>query len=638
MRTRTLRVTPAGTNVQGAGQAATVNVAIADDDVYQIGFETTEIIELAEGDQSERLKIQIIPDFAGNLDIGLANPDPDQITLLPSTVTIFTSDGVFSVQAIDDRLDDPETYTIALIIPDGLRAVATNTLTVNVPTDESDLNPDNITVNGGSDTLVVEEGGFVNLVLEGDLALRNFTEIQARIVGDAPLRIYTEAFTLIKREINPGMFNIALPVLALDDDLVQTTRSASIVLEVARSRNNVLFSDDEITVLIVNDDSYTLAFDQPSLTVNEGSTAEVVLTITPTPTADVSIDSLTVVLSGFDDSQITVTPTTIVFTPDKAEETIEVSAPDDSLIEEQRSFSVTPLVSDPLAAPVQATPLTVIVPDDPNDVRLLVTVVPELTITEGAAPQALTVLTFNPANIREASTVRFIAPDGSGLSIEPAEVAFARDDTAAEKKLSLSVALDRVVGRQREIEVQVTVVDNEDAIGLSANTFKLIIEDNERYQLGFKPPLSLTALEGSTVPTTTTVTIDPLPSMDVADSLTVTLVSEQPGQLRVEPTQITLTHDNPSPLLTLIAEDDDVVEGNQIYTVRLDIGDRRDVDVEDGSLTVTVPANDSTGKILVTVDHLSFAPLRENTSRTLRDLFSFISAPVSYTHLTLPDE
>ena len=152
-------------------------------------------------------------------------------------------------------------------------------------------------------------GGCVNLVLEGDLALRNFTEIQARIVGDAPLRIYTEAFTVIKREINPGMFYIALPVLALDDDLVQTTRSASIVLEVARSRNNVLFSDDEITVLIVNDDSYTLAFDQPSLTVNEGSTAEVVLTITPTPTADVSIDSLTVVLSGFDDSQITVTPT-----------------------------------------------------------------------------------------------------------------------------------------------------------------------------------------------------------------------------------------------------------------------------------------------------------------------------------------
>ena len=131
-----------------------------------------------------------------------------------------------------------------------------------------------------------------------------------------------------------------------------------------------------ITVAIEKNNAYTIGFDRPTITLEEGASANARLSISPRPTGD---SAAAVALSVSDKEQLTVEPETVVFSATTARFDVAVAVTDDNVAEAEKTFTVslTPLAN--IAAAI-GDELSVIVPDnDAPTVRARAerTVIPE---------------------------------------------------------------------------------------------------------------------------------------------------------------------------------------------------------------------------------------------------------------------
>ena len=87
---------------------------------------------------------------------------------------------------------------------------------------------------------------------------------------------------------------------------------------------------------IENDDVYTIGFDREEITLREGASADVRLSISPTP----STGAITVALSVSDDTQLSVSPEEFVFSATSASANIVISVTADDDEEEEERYIV----------------------------------------------------------------------------------------------------------------------------------------------------------------------------------------------------------------------------------------------------------------------------------------------------------
>ena len=131
---------------------------------------------------------------------------------------------------------------------------------------------------------------------------------------------------------------------------------------------------ETIAVSVENDDVYAIGFDREAITLEEGMSATVRLSIDPEPAG-----AVTVALSVSDNGQLTATPEELVFSEGSTNLDVVVAATDDDVAEPEKAFTVSPAPPEDIHAMVGSMSVTVPADSDTPTVRVFAdrSVIPE---------------------------------------------------------------------------------------------------------------------------------------------------------------------------------------------------------------------------------------------------------------------
>ena len=163
-----------------------------------------------------------------------------------------------------------------------------------------------------------------------------------------------------------------------------------------------------VTVIIENDEVYDIGFDREMITLEEGMSANVRLSISPAPAGEVTVE-----WSFSDGGQLAMEPERVVFSAANAAATVVVTVTDDDDAEIGRTFTVRPVALAGIDATVDVLSVTAPADDD----------APKVRITAGRAviPEGSTALVFIDATLnRELS----LSATASGLAGARTRVSF----------------------------------------------------------------------------------------------------------------------------------------------------------------------------------------------------------------------
>ena len=165
-------------------------------------------------------------------------------------------------------------------------------------------------------------------------------------------------------------------ITAVDDEVVNLI-PARVALSIAGD-NTILLHTRAISVNIKDNDSYAIGFEEEEITLREGMSTNVRLSISPTP---VGANTAPVALSPSDGRQLTVRPARVVFSAARAGFDVTVNVTEDAIPESEKTFTVRP---EPLGIPATvSTELSVIAPAD-NDTTMVRVFAGRAVIPEGA--------------------------------------------------------------------------------------------------------------------------------------------------------------------------------------------------------------------------------------------------------------
>ena len=191
----------------------------------------------------------------------------------------------------------------------------------------------------------------------------------------------------------------AASIAAADDDDIAAIDPINIMLSVTGA-NTRLTPTETVTVSVENNELYAIGFDRESITLREGMSANVRLSIAPTPPG---ADTVTVALSVSDGGQLAVEPEELVFSAASTALDVVVAVTEDPIPETKDTFTVSIIPQGGI--PARTSPLSVIVPAD-RDVIVRARVEREL-IPEGAAASV-----FLDAVLNQELTIDMIAASG----------------------------------------------------------------------------------------------------------------------------------------------------------------------------------------------------------------------------------
>ena len=163
-----------------------------------------------------------------------------------------------------------------------------------------------------------------------------------------------------------------------------------------------------VTVIIENDEVYDISFDREMITLEEGMSAKVRLSVTPAPAGEVTVE-----WSLSDGGQLAVEPERVVFSAANAAATVVVTVTDDDDAEIGRTFTVKPVALAGIDAMADVLSVTAPADDDAPKVRI--------TAGRSVIPEGSTALVFIDATLnRELS----LSATASGLAGARTRVSF----------------------------------------------------------------------------------------------------------------------------------------------------------------------------------------------------------------------
>ena len=320
--TQAVDVTASATGFQDGGDT----VDVIDNDVVSelsVAITDTSIPE----DGTTAATVTRTGDLSAALVVTLASSDESEATVpVPPTVTIAAGQATspsFPILGVQDQIVDG-TQNVTITVSASGYTSGTGSLQVtdiDVPSLLVTIQADSISENGGSTTATVRRTGPIDSAL--DVVLSSGDETEATV---APLTV-----TIPAGQENSAPFDI----VAVDDSIIDGTQTVAITSTAdgyTSGTDTIEVSDDEVAGFnIEQTDGYSLVFES-------GSTDEFTVVLTARPQSNVTLD----VLSA-DVGEVTVSPTTLVFSPDDWDQPklVTVAGVPDPLTDGSQSTAVT---------------------------------------------------------------------------------------------------------------------------------------------------------------------------------------------------------------------------------------------------------------------------------------------------------
>jgi hypothetical protein len=411
-------------------------------------------------------------------------------------------------------------------------------------------------------------------------------------------------------------------VKGVDDDIADEDTDYTIVLSPAESDDDRYDGLDPDDVQVTNDDD-----ESPGITVTEsaggvitnenGSSDTFTIVLDSEPSADVTID-----VSSDDDTEGTVFPESLTFTPDNwnAPQEIVVTGVDDDDDDGPIMYDI---VTDPAvsgdAGYAGIDPDDVIatnIDDDTPGMTVVPSADPLLTGENGDS--ATFTITLNSQPLGDVTVTLDVDDDTEGELDDPTPIVFTTENWNSLVEVTVNGVDDDLDDLDQPYSVSITVTSVDDAgyDGLVVPDVDLVNVDDD------SPGVTVSPVSGDTTESggqaTFTVTLNSEPTSNV----TVTLFSENEGEGTVDPIEIIFTPINWNSLVevTITGVNDDVPDGNQQYFINIEPVESDD-DGYDGidppNVSVTNIDNDTPGTIVTPIIGLVTSELLETAEFTI---------------------
>ncbi len=250
------------------------------------------------------------------------------------TITFTPNDDqeAIDIQTIDNDLYEGEkTFKVQLSNPTGYASIGTyDTTYVTIIDDES-------SIEFASDALMVEEGNEVELtvVRAGNSAGTDTVDylVTFGTTGSADHEVKTGTVSFA-----PGETSQTIQVQTTEDTIYEPAETFNVTLS-NTSGNAVLGTSTSAEVTIYDDDMPTVQFELSELSINEGESADVTVTLSAVYDHTITV-SYTLTHGSSNSGDVAPLSGTLTFAPGETEKTITITTIEDTAVEGNETFAV----------------------------------------------------------------------------------------------------------------------------------------------------------------------------------------------------------------------------------------------------------------------------------------------------------
>ncbi len=525
--------------------------------------------------------------------VNLSSTDTSEGSVSPTEMTFdssnYSTPQAATVTGVDDAIDDgDQPYTIVI------------TSTLNNPDDIDLTNTDNdtagVTVDPTSELVTTEDSGTATftVVLTSEptadvtinLASSNTSE---GTVAPAALTFTAGDWSLSQTVTITGVDD------AIDDGDISYTIQTGIT-----STDPVYAAIDPPDVSVTNTDNDTagVTVDPTSelVTTEDSGTATFTVVLTSEPTADVTIN-----LASSNTSEGTVAPAALTFTAENwsQPQTVTITGVDDAIDDGDISYTIqTSLTStDPVYAAIDPPDVSVTNTDD-DTAGVTVNPTSGLVTTEDSGTATFTVvLTSEPtADV----TINLTSSDISEGTVSPAALTFTAANWSLLQTVTITGVDDFIIDGPVDFTIQTSVTSTDPVYAaIDPPDVSVTNTDNDVAEIEVEPSTGLLTTEGGGTAQFSIV----LASQPTAN-VRITLSSNDPTEATVSTNSLTFKPStwNTSQTVTVTGVDDDIHDGDQIYTILLDPATSNDSNykgIDPSDVFVTNADNDEAGFTIV---------------------------------------
>ncbi len=565
-----ISLSASGADYGGIGES--VRVDVSDNDSPGLTLAPTSLSVNEGGDERLGISLTAAP-TGGNVIVAIAKSGSDDVTVSPASLT-FTADNWKSVQSVTVRAAEDEdgaadSASLSLSASGADYDDVSDVVQVAVKdNDEKGLSVD--------PTLSLNEGGDKDLTFSlktkpvgGDVTVA-ITKSGSTDVSVSPSSL---TFTA-ENWNNPQTLNVSA---AEDSDGVDD--SARISLSASGADYGGLTAD--ISVEVSDKDTPGLTLAPTTLKVDEGddTTLEVSLSAQP------SGGNVTVAVAKSGSDDVTISPTSLTFTPSNWRSTRSVTvsaAEDDDGADDNANLRLTASGAD--YAGIVDNVRVEVDDDDPKGLTLA----PEsLSVTEGSAKDFTVALKTQPAS--GSVVVSLNASGSSEVSVSPARMTFTASNWNAPKTATVNADEDDDgVKDTATVSLAASGAD----YGAIADELQVEVNDNDAPGLTFDPS-TLDVAEGGEASLEVGLTVQP-----TGGDVTLALTKSGSEDVSLSPASLTFTPDDwsaPRIVTVVAAEDDDGVKDTAALSVA---ASGADYDGITGNVQVRVSENETVGLVV----------------------------------------
>ena len=318
------------------------------------------------------------------------------------------------VTTINDSIREPdESFSVILSNPSGATMLADDTATGTITDNDSSGLPGLSILDA-----TVSEGETALFRVRLSVAGTQTVTVNYETVDDTAIEGTDYTPALGSLEFRAGAIEQTIVVRTVEDGTAEQTETFTVQL---RDATGATLEDDSATGTIIDDDgdggttpdndgdgtTPTLSIEDVS--VEEGETAQFTVTLTGTISQTVTVGFQTDAGTATADDDYTSASGTLTFTPSDTTRTISVPTVDDTIREEDETFSVT--LSNPAGATLADDTATGTITDDDTQLPAL-SIADAEPVTEGATAQFEVTLS---AESQQVVTVAYATADGTAV-------------------------------------------------------------------------------------------------------------------------------------------------------------------------------------------------------------------------------
>ncbi|MGJ8644687.1 MAG: choice-of-anchor Q domain-containing protein [Luteolibacter sp.] len=420
-----------------------------------------------------------------------------------------------------------------------------------------------------ADSSISENGGTTTVTV-----LRN-SDTEAALTVNLFSDDVTEATVPASLEIPIGQASATFTLTAVDDAILDGTQ----IVNITASSSGFINGTDTLNVLDDEASTLTLAFADPSISENGGSTS-VTVTRSTNPTSELTVNLLS------DDATEATVPSTVSILAGQASATFTLTAVDDAILDGTQSVNITASAS----GFIDGSGTLNVLDDEASTLTLSILAT---SISENGGNTSVTVT--RSTNPTSELTVNLFSDDVTEATV-PATVSILAGQASA--TFTLTAVDDAILDGTQSVNITATSTGFTDGTGL----LDVTDDDVATLTLAIADP-SISENGGSS-----TVTVSR--NTDTTSALTVNLSSDDETEATVPPT-LTIPAGNASATVTLTAVDDAIIDGTQIVTISASASG-----FTDGSDQLEITNDDLHAQTYV-AKHADFSPPNPNVNDTV---------------------